>query len=375
MGMGRLLILDGLLTFWVTLGLFAGFTSRPLQRVSVSGVVCAIACGLGVLTKGPVALVLVLPPLVLHHRLFAGTFGLRPRPVLAFAAVVLAINLPWYAAVAVRQPQFGAYFFLQHNLQRFFDPFDHLQPVWYYLPILLGGLLPGTLLAWGFARWLASGDPAAARRRCPELGFVLLAGGWCVLFFSLSGCKLPTYIMPAFAPLALALGYYWACVPPAGAFRTVLIGWGALLALTHHVLLPYYAEYRSPMGGPEAVIRELGTDPAAVLRCYPRPCDSVAFYLGRDDLPNTRSKFVHLFVADLLSRPRTVVLLTHRHSLEALKFALPPELRITRAESFKQRLPGPAVLTKIVGDTPWGLCDLAVVENTAPPRPPQGSPP
>ena len=39
---------------------------------------------------------------------------------------------------------------------------------------------------------------------------MLLAAGWCVLFFTLSECKLPTYVLPAFPPLALALGYYLA---------------------------------------------------------------------------------------------------------------------------------------------------------------------
>jgi 4-amino-4-deoxy-L-arabinose transferase-like glycosyltransferase len=382
MGMGRILTLDGLLTFWVTLGIFAGWFATLRRGVPSSAaprtgwwLLCALACGLGVLTKGPVAVLLVLPSLVLHHWLFTGAVGMRWRPLVVFAAVVLAVNLPWYVAVWVREPEFGVYFFVQHNLQRFLDPFDHLEPVWYYAPVLLGGLLPGTLLVWAFTRWLLSGDPAAAAGRSPALGFVLLAGGWCVLFFSLSGCKLPTYILPAFAPLALALGCYWARNPTAGcarAFRRTIIAWTVLLGLTHYVLLPYYAEYRSPMGAPAAAIRAAcAAHPAAALRCYPRPCDSVSFYLRRDDVPSTRSKYVHLFVQDMLSREQTIVFLTHNHSLDALRYALPPQLRITREASFRQRLPGPAILTKIVGDTPWGLCHLAVVENAAPPFPPE----
>src|SRR5207302_10749851 len=64
MGMGRLLILDGLLTLWVTLGLFAGWRALLLPARSASEEnhfflasasgwwwVCALACGLGVLTK------------------------------------------------------------------------------------------------------------------------------------------------------------------------------------------------------------------------------------------------------------------------------------------------------------------------------------
>jgi 4-amino-4-deoxy-L-arabinose transferase-like glycosyltransferase len=359
-GMGRLLTMDGLLTFWVTLAIFSGWYGWSF--------VCAMACGFGVLTKGPVAVMLVVPPLVVHRWLFTGTLDLRWRHVLTFLAVILAVNLPWYVAVWVEQPEFGGYFFIQHNLQRFLAPFDHLEPIWYYAPVLVGGLLPGAILLPGFVRWLTTGQ--SVRGRTPELGFVLLAGGWCVLFFSLSGCKLPTYILPAFAPFSLALGAYWERTKRGfGKDGAILWGWAALLVASAYVLLPWYAAYRSPMGAPAATLRETCAEyPAAAIRCYPRPCDSVAFYLGRDDVPSTRSKFVHLFVQDLLSRERTIVLLTHNHSLEALKHALPPELRIVREESFRQRLPGPAILTRLVGDTPWGLCHLAVVENSSAPR-------
>ena len=49
--------------------------------------------------------------------------------------------------------------------------------------------------------------------------------------------------------------------------------------------------------------------------CYPRQAHSVAFYLGREDLPSYRSKEVHLLCRKLKEQPRTVVLLTHRSSL------------------------------------------------------------
>jgi len=362
MGMGRLLTIDGLLTFWVTLGVFAGWSGWSF--------VCALACAFGVLTKGPVAILLVIPPLLVHRWLFTGSLHLRWKPILAFGAIILAVNIPWYVGVWIEQPEFGGYFFVQHNLQRFLAPFDHIEPIWYYAPVLLIGLLPGALLLPGLVRWLAAGDPQSTQGRTPELGFLLLAGGWCVLFFSLSGCKLPTYVLSAFAPLSLALGAYWARTNRGfGKRGGFLWFWTAFSAVNGYLLLPWYAEYRSPMGAPAAALRQACSDnPAAALRCYPRPCDSVAFYLGRDDVPSTRSKFVHLFIQDLLSRERTIVLLTHNHSLEALKHALPPQLRIVREESFRQRLPGPAFLTKLVGETPWGLCHLAIVENIAPPQ-------
>src|SRR5207302_1051300 len=79
----------------------------------------------------------------------------------------------------------------------------HTRGVWFYLPVLILALLPASLLVVPLGRLLLGGD---AGRRSPEMGFHLLAGCWCVLFFTLSSCKLPTYILPALPFLALVLG-------------------------------------------------------------------------------------------------------------------------------------------------------------------------
>jgi hypothetical protein len=103
--------------------------------------------------------------------------------------------------------------------------------------------------------------------------------------------------------------------------------------------------------------------------CYPRNCDSVAFYLGRDDLRSFRSKQIDPLRVALQERQRSVVLFTHRHSLRAFRQALPPEVRLVDErhfglpsvpglpESLGQRLAGWS------GETAWGLCDLAVIER------------
>jgi 4-amino-4-deoxy-L-arabinose transferase-like glycosyltransferase len=363
LSVGRLLVLDGLLTLWVTLAVLAGFEAVRGERFRRGWwLLASVACGLGVLTKGPVAGVLLVGPLVLYQLLQRRPVLAHWRAGLVLAAVVLAVNLPWYVAICVRQPEFVRYFLWEHNVVRFLSPFDHLQPVWYYAPILLGGLLPGTLLLVGFARFLLSGDGESTGRRTPAFGFLLLAGGWCVLFFSLSGSKLPTYVLPAFPPLALALGHYAAGRPAPRLWRGALSGGFALVAFAHYVGVPWYAEQRSPVGRPGLVERYCA-DPETAVVCYPRTCDSVAFYTGRDDLRNVRSKQVNSLVQDLLARPRTVVLFTHRHSLEALKFALPPELRVRDVTSLRQQGAGARWLDLLSGDTPWGLCDVAVIER------------
>ena len=371
---GRLLIIDGILTFCATLALFSAFEAVRGPRLRWAWwLLAAVACGLGVLAKGPVALALLAPPLALHRWLSGRSLPVTRWAVAAFLAVAAGLNVPWYAALCLRAPEFAYTFFWEHNVMRFLTPFAHERGVWFYGPVLLLGLLPGTLLLWPFLRFLGSSDAATAHRRPQELGFLLLAGGWCVLFFTLSACKLPTYILPAFPPLALALGWFvtqsnwgrsrWPGIAAATAFL--------LMAGFHHVAAPWYADYRSPMHHPEEV-RRLCADQSQPVVCYPRNCDSVAFYLGRDDLRSYRSKDIDDLRKLVRENPRTVILCTHRHSRQALHELLPPEVRIVEEvhvglEELRWA-PGPLKkgLAVLMGETALGLSDLAVVECAHP---------
>jgi hypothetical protein len=241
-GVARLLLLDGLLTLCVTASVLCGFEAvRTGVLLRRWWYLSAVASGLGFLTKGPISEVLLLPPLFAFGWLSGSTARVGWRSLLGFAGVVLAVNLPWYAAMMIHAPAFLKYFFIEHNVMRFLQPFDHLQPIWYYLPILLGGLLPGSFLGISYVRWLLFSGSDVAERRSVTGGFWLLAGGWCVLFFSLSGSKLPTYILPAFPFLCLALGEF---VVSAGRQRlagTLVTVFGGIVLSVHAFGVPWYA--------------------------------------------------------------------------------------------------------------------------------------
>ena len=117
-------------------------------------------------------------------------------------------------------PDFAYTFFWRHHIERFLTPFDHEKPAWFYLPGLLAGMLPWTLLLPGFVRFLGRRSLRAARRRPAALGFFLLSALLCLVFFSASGCKRPAYILPALPPLALALGCYLHLLVPRARQRT-----------------------------------------------------------------------------------------------------------------------------------------------------------
>lgn len=363
--MGRLLILDGLLAACTTLAVLSAFEAVRSESLKRGWwLLAAAAVGFGVLTKGPVALILVAIPIWLHRRLAGSDCRIEWRNLAVFLGIVLAINLPWYLAIGVREPSFLRYFLWEHNVVRFVQPFDHIRPVWFYIPILVGGMLPASLLALGFLRFLLSSSADRSRQRSKELGFFLLAGGWCVFFFSMSGSKLPTYILPAFPLLMLAIGGYVANQARFVTRCAALLAFAGFVvtAQLHYRSIPWYAKVRSPMGDAERVAKYCG-DPNQPILCFPRSCDSVAFYLKRDDLRAARSKDSRELIAMLEENPRTVVLFTHRHSLEAMRYVLPPHLKFTEFVSFRREKEQGALFDALATETPWGLCDLAVVEK------------
>jgi len=211
--LGRLLTTDSLLAACVVAAwasAHAALTPRkgPGSLSYAWWLVSALACGLGLLAKGPVALVLVAVPLAVYPWLErrAARPGWRGWALYVVAAVGVAA--PWYVAQEATQPGFLIDFLWRQHVVRFAQPFDHEQPAWYFLPRLLLGMLPWTLLLPGLARYLGRQAARTAARRPAALGFTLLVFAWALVLFSASGCKRATYILPAMPPLALALGCY-----------------------------------------------------------------------------------------------------------------------------------------------------------------------
>src|SRR5437763_3277150 len=185
-GIARLLLLDGLLTLCVTLSVVCGFEAVRTGRLRLGWwLASATASGLGFLTKGPISEVLLFVPLWANAWLGRSTARVRWFHYLLFFAVVFAVNLPWYVGIYLREPAFLRHFFWEHNVLRFLRPFDHLQPVWFYAPVLLAGLLPGSVLFLAYFRHLLGerrpGERPGSSRPSSAGGFWLLAGGWCVV--------------------------------------------------------------------------------------------------------------------------------------------------------------------------------------------------
>ena len=162
-----------------------------------------VVLGLAVLTKGPVAVVLSGITLLffgLARRDLLGLWRvLRPLPGLAITAL---ISLPWYGLELLVEGQpFWDSFFGYHNFQRFTSVVNsHLQPWWFFGPVLVVAALPFTpLLLLGLAQALRALTlrPSTASR---GESLQLFAACWLLavlLLFTSAATKLPSYWLPA----------------------------------------------------------------------------------------------------------------------------------------------------------------------------------
>lgn len=204
-GVGRMFMPDALLVFFFTAAMLFFWTSvegrsrnRPL----------ALAClGVAVLTKGPMpaaVFLLVVTFLWLWHR------ELRPHlrggwlgGWALFAIVVSA----WYVPVALREG--GAFFqefVVRQNLGRLMgEDTAHLGPIYFYLPVLLVGFAPLSLVL-----------PAVWKQRTSMslLSFLWTWAFVVFVLFTVAGSKLPHYILPMFPALALLVGEWQSRVSP-----------------------------------------------------------------------------------------------------------------------------------------------------------------
>jgi 4-amino-4-deoxy-L-arabinose transferase-like glycosyltransferase len=177
-------------------------------KLGLRVLVAYVPLGLAVLGKGPVAIILAIG-IGIFFWLWDERGGIFRRwQIVPGFIISVVISVPWFwLAFKQNGYAFISTFFINHNLARFVtDIHHHSQPVYYYLPVLLGLIFPWT----GWLLMLPWRSPIKAIRNWRQWnpGMVFLAL-WVLVpigFFSLSDSKLVGYILPSIPPLALILG-------------------------------------------------------------------------------------------------------------------------------------------------------------------------
>lgn len=207
-----LTMFDLMTAFWALVGihgLIDAWQGRSLRGWTLFG----IAIGLGILSKGPVIFLFLIPAALFAPYWAVGGPKLRIGNwylgvALGFilgAAIALGWALP--AGIAGGEAYRNAIFWGQ-SAGRLVSSFAHQQPVWWYLAIL-----PGLLLPWIVWPSLLKAVWRAARKRLrpggggqPDAG-LRLATVWILAAFVLlsfiSG-KRPHYLLPVFPAIAIA---------------------------------------------------------------------------------------------------------------------------------------------------------------------------
>jgi 4-amino-4-deoxy-L-arabinose transferase-like glycosyltransferase len=161
--------------------------------------------GLAVLAKGPAAIILsggaVFFWAIPTKRWRDALRLLHPAAIASFCITAL----PWYILCARRNPDFFRIFIVEHNFKRYLTPeFQHVQPFWFYVPIICIALFPWIIGVLSVLRDRFSRLTHDPKERGFAL-FALITFVWPLLFFSVSKSKLPGYILPAVPPAMLLI--------------------------------------------------------------------------------------------------------------------------------------------------------------------------
>lgn len=195
----RTVIFDSALTFFIVVAIVA-FYFAIVDGNKRWTLLAWSAIALGVLTKGPVAillpLIIAIPFAIVQKRFKA----LWSWGGLALFIVIIA---PWVWAISQVVPDFLHYVVVTETAQRLATKaLKRTGPPWYFIPYLLGGAMPWSFVALFGAR---RDDVRARDARLYVILWIVIP----FLFFSISQSKRPQYILPVMPAIALLVAYLW----------------------------------------------------------------------------------------------------------------------------------------------------------------------
>ena len=209
--MGHFNALDMGLTLFTTLALagfcFAQRDGATQQEQKLGMLLTWAAMAFAVLSKGLVGIVLPGVTLVLYSLLARDWAPWRRLYLIPGMLLFLAIAAPWFVAVSIVNQEFPWFFFIREHFLRYAtDEARREGPVYYFVRILLVGMLPWIVVMLD-TLWRAARGRDRENGKLDRPALILLI--WTIfvfVFFSISRSKLPSYILPIFPALALLMG-------------------------------------------------------------------------------------------------------------------------------------------------------------------------
>ena len=173
-----------------------------------------IATGFGFLAKGPIILILTIPPIFIWsmlHKISPGRI-LKKLHWKSGSLITVLIAVPWYIIAELKSPGFLDYFIIGEHFKRFIDSgwkgdlygVPHRQPfgmIWLFLLLFA---FPWVQLV--FYKLWKERTHLLKNERISFLAIWLL---WLPFFFTFSSSIIHTYILPVAVPLTLLVMHWW----------------------------------------------------------------------------------------------------------------------------------------------------------------------
>jgi hypothetical protein len=195
-------VIDATLTLLVTAALSVALRAREERSPVLWGLFYVLA-GLGLLTKGPVALAIpggVLLVMALREGGVRRAWARHPLWGIPLAAAVVAL---WLVPAIVRGGEAYAEIILfKQNVGRAFDSWHHKEPLTYFLRVF-----PGSFMPWLLALPLALASAWRARRQEPGVAAPLVWFLFTFVFFSVVSGKKTRYLLPLFPAASLLVAW------------------------------------------------------------------------------------------------------------------------------------------------------------------------
>ena len=278
LALGNISLLDSLLSMLLTgalVSFFFAHMAENMRRKTLFLTLMGVFCGLAFLTKGFLAFavpVLAVVPFLLWEGRYKDLIRTPWIPMMT----ALVIVLPWALMIHFREGDFWNYFFWTEHVARFLDPVrgQHPKPIWYYLPILMGGALP-----WVFQSAAAMPRVFKFEMKKPLIRFAVCWFLFPFLFFSVCSGKLIPYILPCFPPLAIVYAIGLAAYFEAGKRKSfsvaawvlaIMFGLGGLFLLLYGLVQMNWGAYEAirvyePNEGGKCLLGSLGAFSCAFL--------------------------------------------------------------------------------------------------------------
>ena len=220
-GISRLNITDMTLTFFFTASLyFFRLWVDDMER-KLWLIIFYVFMALAVMSKGLIGVVLPGGIAVVYSLLTGQGKKILSRIFSPTAIIIFfAVNAIWFVPVCRANHDFFDFFFVREHFLRYTTTIhDRWQPFWFFGPVLLAGFVPWTGALVDVFRAIFGKCRLIDRKDGIFLGLWFLMP---FVFFSASGSKLVTYILPCLPPLAVLAGSSLAAME-GKEFRTFLV--------------------------------------------------------------------------------------------------------------------------------------------------------